>query len=324
MGGAIPLRIGIVGAGAMGLSLGAIVSRFASVVMVCRNAARAAQIFEHAIRVDGRIEGRAAPLLVRSVGELADIGGVSYLFIATKTWSIPDVCAALAPVLDRIGAVGEAARIVSYQNGIDPGRQIMELLRTRRVMRMVLNYGAVLSDDGVVHVPMHAPPHYIGCLDDELIEDCRRLAGLFTGAGLETRYDEQIERHVWEKAVLNAAYNPVCALVNMTVGEVLSSPSGSVARALLEEGLAVARAEGIDLGDDYSVRAEAMIAQACAHLPSMVDDIRRGRPSEIGQLNRQIVTHARRLGVAVPTHETIDALIETFDWRVYRDVHRPV
>jgi ketopantoate reductase len=50
----------------------------------------------------------------------------------------------------------------------------------------------------------------------------------------------------------------------------------------------------------------------------MVGDIRGGRPSEVGQLNRQIIAHAGRVGVPVPSHEVITALIDSFDWRVFR------
>ena len=83
----------------------------------------------------------------------------------------------------------------------------------------------------------------------------------------------------------------------------------------------VARAAGHALKEDYIAQAHAMLDSADNHLPSMVEDIRAGRESEIGQLNRQIIDHANRLGIAVPTHEIVDALIETFDWKVYQRSH---
>ena len=86
---------------------------------------------------------------------------------------------------------------------------------------------------------------------------------------------------------------------------------------MLDEGVAVARAEGIELGEGFRERALELASKSTHHLPSMVDDIQKGRPSEVGQLNRQIVDRARALEVSAPTHETIDALIETFDWQVY-------
>lgn len=311
-------RVGIIGAGAMGSSLAIVASRFATVVMVVRNPQRAAQIFDRGVECEGLIEGRANPLVVRSVADLEAVGGVGVVFIATKTTAIPSVCADIAPVLDRIGEGDAPVRIVSYQNGVEPGREIMSLLPGAAVLRMVLNYGATMDRrTGMVQVAMHAPPHAIGCLDRGLVPYARSLAARLSGAEFPTVYDEQIETRVWEKAILNAAMSPVAALVNSTIGEVLRSPSRRVVNHLLCEAVAVARAEGIDLPGDFEATAWKIYEAGEAHLPSMVHDIREGRESEVGQLNRQILDHARRHAVPTPTHDAVDALIETFDWRVY-------
>lgn len=311
-------RIGVIGAGAMGSSLAAILGRAAPVAMVVRNPSRAAQIFERGVVVDGLLQARSRPLLVRDIDELAALGDVGAVFIATKTTAIPSVCASLKPALSRLGVNGRAVRLVSYQNGIDPGREIMRLLDHSTILRMVLNYGAVLDDSsGVVHVTMHEPPHYIGCVSPELTDDCRRLSVMMTAAEFPTEYEPDIERPVWIKGILNAAMNPVAALVDSAIGEVLDSPARPVVHRLLAEGIAVATREGIQLPEHFERKAFDIFERAAEHVPSMVEDIRRGRESEVGQLNRQIIEHARAIDVAVPTHETVDALIEAFDWRVY-------
>jgi 2-dehydropantoate 2-reductase len=312
-------RIGIIGAGAMGSSLAAITSRFAPTVMVCRNPERAAQIFEHGVRCTGALEAKAEPIIVRNAAELEDVGGVKYLFIAVKTTAIKQVCEELAPLRESIKQQGGGeVKLISYQNGIDPGRSIMQLLDTKHVMRMVLRYGAVIRDAiGTVEIIMHDPPHFIGCLDASLRSDCNFLAENFTKVGFGTNYTDSIEHAVWGKAIINAAINPVCALVNADIGSVFDSPARALVVRMLDEGLAVARAEGIDLGEGFRERAFELASMSTHHLPSMVDDIQQGRPSEVGQLNRQIVDRAKALGVSTPTHETIDALIETFDWQIY-------
>ena len=170
---------------------------------------------------------------------------------------------------------------------------------------------------------MHDPPHFIGCLDDSIKPDCQYLALHFTDAGFGTQYLDNIETPVWTKGIINAAINPVCALVNADIGSVFDSPARELVIRMLQEGQAVAKAEGVDLGDNFTERALALASKSTHHLPSMVHDIQQGQPSEVGQLNAQIVARAHALGVPVPTHETIDALIETFDWKVYRHQHPP-
>ena len=254
---------------------------------------------------------------------MINAGGASLVFVATKTTAIPSVASDLSRVLSSISDDPEGPLVVSFQNGIDPGRELMERLGHKRVLRMVLSLGAIPRDDGsAVRVTLNQPPHAIGSIDLSLKGCSETVAGWLTSGGLETRYVEDIEASVWAKGIVNAAMNPVAALVNCSVAEVLDSPSQSIVTQLLEEAVAVAQAEGITLPEGYTERALALLEKARAHTPSMVEDIRCGRESEIGQLNRQVIAHGQKAGVATPGHELIDALIETFDWKVYRDRSR--
>jgi 2-dehydropantoate 2-reductase len=293
------------------------------VVIVCRDPDRAATIFRHGARATGLLVAESRPIVVRSVADLRAVGGVSVAFVTTKTNSIPTVADELRPLMGAIGDQPGAPYLVSYQNGIEPGRQLMAMVGDDRVLRMVLNFGAVLRrEEGVAEVTLSAPPHAIGCLDPAHRVVCERIASMLSRAGLETIFDERIERRVWAKGLINAAVNPVAALVNADVGQVLDSPARDIVERLLREGIAVARAEGIDLGEDPFGSMQEVIGAARSHTPSMVEDIRAGRESEVGQLNRQVIEHARRLGIATPTHEVIDALIETFDWKAYAQAAR--
>ncbi len=317
-----PRRIGVIGAGAMGSSLASIVGNRVPVVMVCRDPDRASQILRAGVRTRGAIVSRCEPIVVRRIRDLAQVGGVSALFVATKTTAIAEVARELKPLLGEISDQPGCPYIVSYQNGIEPGRQLMDLLGSDCVLRMVLALGATMDPSGAsVRITFNLPPHAIGAPAPHHAHAARQIAALLTEAGLGTHYDEQIELRVWEKAIINAAANPVAALVNSGVGELYRSPARAIVDRLLEEGTTVARAEGHPLETDYIERARAFLNSADDHLPSMVEDIRAGRESEIGQLNRQIMEHASKLGIPVPTHEIIDALIETFDWKVYRRAH---
>jgi 2-dehydropantoate 2-reductase len=328
-----PHRVGIIGAGVMGSSLAAVVGAGIppavrpKVLLVCRNPGAAEAIALRGVTTFGLLECSSRPQVVRSCTGLADAGGVDLLFIATKTCAIPEVAQELRPLLSRIGRGGTAPFIVSYQNGIDPGRQLIQLLAYHRVLRMVLNFGGSQQAPGQIRVGMNQPPHAIGCLDPAHIPTCRVIADLLTAGGLETQFEPEIERRVWTKGVINAAMNPVAALIDSTVGQVLDSPSAPIVLRLLQEGFDVARAEGVNLDGDHPGsfirRAMDLLEHGRPHTPSMVQDIRAGRISEVGQLNRQVVRHAQAAGVAVPTHEVILGLIEAFDWKTYHRAPPP-
>ena len=112
-------QIAIIGAGAMGCSLAAITSSHVKTVLVVRNDALRAQISQHGIVLSGELEAAGKPVVAGQIEDLAEIHPIDLVFIATKTTSIAEVCAAMAPHLS------ELPFLVSYQNGIEPGKTII-------------------------------------------------------------------------------------------------------------------------------------------------------------------------------------------------------
>ena len=116
----------------------------------------------------------------------------------------------------------------------------------------------------------------------------------------------------WRKVIFNAATNPIGALTGLTHGRVCERPDlRALVSGLVDEGKAVATAQGIELDSD----PEALIDHAAKpevaydHKASMLQDIEARRRTEIDYLNGGIVSFGARLGVPTPLNETIAALI---------------
>ncbi len=301
----------------MGASFAALVSPHCPTVLVVRDESRARQIRSDGIALEGALEARGHPDVVASIADLADIHPIDLVFIATKTTAIQAVCESLRPHL------AELPFLISYQNGIESGRTIMQLLGTPRVLRMVLRYGAVLEDPDAksgplrVRVGLHKPPHFIGG-EGESLSFARKLAPWIDSTGLPIRFTEDIEREAWLKGIENAAGNPVSALLRASLGELLEAPARGLVERLLEEGVAVARAAGLSIERGYIEKVLQVMAHGGTHLPSMAQDVLAGRATELTQLNEQIARRGRELGIATPAHDAIVDLIGTFDWRVAR------
>jgi 2-dehydropantoate 2-reductase len=310
-------RIAIVGAGPMGLSLAAITSAHVPTVLVVRDEVRAVRIRDFGVALEGRLSALGHPDVVRSIDDLEDIHPIDLVFVATKTTAIPEVCKALEPYRDKL------PYLVSYQNGIEPGRAIVAALGTPRVVRMILRYGAVLDESAGgtgplrVRAALHQPPHFVGG-EGEAQVFSRDLAGLMTTMGLPMQHRDDIDREAWRKGIENAAGNPVAALLQAPLGELLASPAASLIETLLDEGIAVARAAGIEIEPSYRSCVLRTMVGGGGHLPSMAQDVRAGRTTEITQLNEQIARRGRALGIGTPTHDAVLALIGAFDWRAAR------
>ena len=118
----------------------------------------------------------------------------------------------------------------------------------------------------------------------------------------------------WRKVIFNAATNPLGALTGLTHGRVCERPDlRALPSRLVDEGKAVASAQGIELDSDpedlidYAARPEV----AYGHKASMLQDVEAQRATEVDFLNRPDISEfGRRLGVPTPTHDAIWALVK--------------
>lgn len=139
------------------------------------------------------------------------------------------------------------------------------------------------------------------------------FTALFQALNLSVTFTENIVGLVWGKLVINCAINPLGALLNVPNGELLKRPAAlELLVAAASEAATVARACGIILPYDYDAAAyeACQVAQRTAsNINSMLSDVRRGRPTEIGAINEAVVREGQRLGVSVLINETLARLI---------------
>jgi 2-dehydropantoate 2-reductase len=147
-----------------------------------------------------------------------------------------------------------------------------------------------------------------------------QLADACTRAGMPTQAVPDARGAQWRKVIFNAATNPVGALTGLTHGRVCDIPAlRSLVSGLVDEGKAVATAQGIELDAD----PEALIDHAAkpevayGHKASMLQDVEARRQTEIDYLNGGIARFGRELGVPTPLNEAIWALVRGLEasWR---------
>jgi len=131
---------------------------------------------------------------------------------------------------------------------------------------------------------------------------------LLEGARVPVEAVPEFEREVWRKALVNAAVNPVTAVHNIPNGELLKEPRRTEALELLGEALAVARAAGFGFTSEEVTRDfERIVRSTAANRSSMLQDIDRGRPTEIDAISGEILREAARHGLELPaTRRVVD------------------
>jgi 2-dehydropantoate 2-reductase len=309
-GRTVPARIAVVGAGPVGSVLAAALSEAGFPVSICEiNDVAREGIRERGFVLNGARSAEVGPdrlgRVVRTVEELAD-DAPEVIVLCVKATAIPLVASALAEF------VPTESTVVSWQNGIDTEREIARSLPAAQVVRAVVNYGVSGGPaTGSVTVSFEHPPHYVQELVPGEEGRARRVAELFSAAGVETRRADALESMVWRKAILNASLNALCGLTGLTMeAATRDSHAWDLAERILVESTAVARGNEIWIGSDFYRWATEYLKRAGAHRPSMLLDLDAGRRTEIDYINGKIVEYGRRAGVHTPYNDAMLALVK--------------
>jgi 2-dehydropantoate 2-reductase len=147
------------------------------------------------------------------------------------------------------------------------------------------------------------------------------MAGLMISAGLEAEPLPDLRPAQWSKLIFNSAVNGVAALTDLPHVDLFAREDdladlGHVVHGLMDEGKAVAAAAGVPLHDDPWQMNQLAVARGethegdYAHVPSMLEDVRARRPTEIDFITGALVREAQRLGVPAPLNAAVYRLVK--------------
>ncbi len=298
------MRIAIIGAGAIGGLFGFYLAEQAELVLVDAWPAHVAAITAHGLRCerDGRHSRRAVTVtLDPSTAFPADVALV-LVKARQMAWAISACKRALAPY-------GVA---YTLQNGLGNYELLADALGPARAGQGVTTLGATLLEPGAIrHAGMG--PTILGA--SPALDLAEALAELLNTCGLPTTVSEQITSLVWGKLLVNVGINALTALLRVPNGALVTTSSArALLTALVEEAATVAAVAGVALPYKDPVAHVLAVAEATAsNQSSMLQDILRSVPSEVGVINGAIAREGARLGVATPLNAALTALVEAFE-----------
>jgi 2-dehydropantoate 2-reductase len=294
-------RILILGTGAMACLFGARLAPVAEVTLLGTWAEGVEAVRTRGIRVESN--GRAVDVRVRASANPAECAGAPLALVLVKSGQTERA----ATMLERCLAPDGIA--VTLQNGFGNREKLAAHLGEARVSLGVTTSGATLLGPGHIRAGGDGVTHLANR------EDLVPLAELLAKAGFAVESAGDVQGLAWGKAVINAAINPIAALLRIPNGELLS-PSRAGAWAVSSEAAleaaAVAAARGIRLPFDDPVGQVAEVARRTAeNRSSMLQDVERGRPTEIDAINGAIALEGERLGVPTPVNRMLWNLVRS-------------
>lgn len=294
------MRIGIIGAGAMGTLFGFHLAADSDVTMLDDNEAVAHAVERGGLRVNDEPSRK-----VKVARRPRDLYDSQMLFLFVKTVDTLRALRSFAGELD------PAAPIVSLQNGVGNEDAIKTALG-----------GAVPVILGITTESAHtiAPGHVRSSEEGNTIigamtasqTTARTVTELLSRSGLRAAVVYDIRPHLWGKLVANASVNALSALLDCEAGEIPRDANAArLAEALAEETAGVAAALKINLPFvnpwQYVTEVVALGADAKS---SMAYDLESGHPSEIDHINGAVVAFGRRTGTPTPYNDAMVRLVK--------------
>src|SRR5205814_9457656 len=151
---------------------------------------------------------------------------------------------------------------------------------------------------------------WIGPYRGTTTTDARAVAELIVSSGLEAEAFDDLRPAQWSKLIFNATVNAVAALTGLPHDRHFAEGKlGALVHALMDEGKAAASAAGIELPEDPWEMNVLATERGHRHSPSMLEDVKARRPTEVELISGSLVGEARRSGVDVPLHSAVYALV---------------
>lgn len=294
------MKILVYGAGALGSVLGATLARAHDVTLLARRD-HAEAVNRAGLLVEGKAPGVAR---VRAVTDLASAPNVDLVLLTVKAYDTAAAARALRAF------VGPSTRVLTLQNGLGNLEVLRASFPAAQVLAGAITVGATMLEPGRVR---HAGFGYckIGSASGNR-KDAEEVARALAADGLPIEAVDDPESEIWAKVVVNAGINPVTAITGLPNGALLEHAwLTELMTSACEEAIEVAKAEGVALpDDDLLYRARKVAEMTAANKSSMLQDVERGKRTEIDAISGEIVRRGRARGVDVPVSATLAALVK--------------
>ena len=292
-----PLRVAVIGAGAVGCFYGGMLARADHTVTLIGRAQHV-QVFERdGLRMQTLSFDEQVPVAAST--EAAAVAGADVVLFAVKS---PDTEATGEQMRPHLKA---GALVLCLQNGVDNAERLRAVLPGVDVAAAVVYVATEMAGPG------HLRHHGRGELVIEPSAGSARLAQALIAAGVPTEISDNVRGSLWVKLILNCAYNALCALGKRPYGPLVERPGvREVMADVVAECRAVAAADGVTLPGDVDLAVRRIAETMPTQHSSTAQDLMRGKPTEIDHLNGYVMRRGAVQGVPTPANRVLWTLVK--------------
>jgi len=295
------MKVAVMGAGAVGCYYGGMLARAGNEVVLIGRPQHVAAIRRDGLLLDTQSFREHVP--VQAATDAGGIAGAQVVLCCVKSTDTEIAGAQMKPHL------APGAVVLSLQNGYDNAARLQAVLGCE-VMPAVVYVATEMAGPG------HLKHHGRGELVIGPSAVSGELVALFAAAGVPVEISGNVAGALWAKLILNCAYNAVSAITQMPYGRMVQGPGvEDVMRDVMEECLAVARADGVTVPGNIWEAVQRIAATMAGQLSSTAHDVARGKPSEIDHINGYVMRRGAALGIATPVNRVLHTLVKLLESR---------
>jgi len=312
------MKILVLGTGAIGSVFGGFLAKAGHQVCLIARRAHLAAIINRGLIIEG-IWGDHMIKNLTGYESLSELKGketdaFDAVLVTVKSYDTESMLQSL------IACFPDPPPVVSLQNGLGNLEKIEAYAGREKTIGGRVIFGVEFIEPGRVRVTVSADKTMIGGFPNGIERAfVEKLAQTLTAAGIAAEATDSIEKYIWGKVLYNCALNGLATLMNVHYGVLLASDSTrEIMHQVVTEIFDVLRCSGITLDwrkpEEYTeLLFSTLIPRTFDHHPSMLQDIKRHKRTEIEALNGAVVQMGREQGLDLPYNWAITKLIKAHE-----------
>ncbi|GJH37747.1 2-dehydropantoate 2-reductase [Paraburkholderia hospita] len=293
------MKVAVMGAGAVGCYYGGMLARAGHEVVLIGRPQHVEAIGRNGLHLEAQSFDEHIPLTAST--QASAVQGAKLVLFCVKSTDTQSAALEIKPFL------APDTLVLSLQNGVENADEVRKVV-TQPVAAAVVYVATEMAGPG------HVRHHGRGELVIEPSSASADVAQALIAAGVPTEISDNVRGALWAKLILNCAYNALSAITQLPYGRLVKGEGvTTVMRDIVDECLAVAKADGVTIPGDVD-KAVRMIAETMpGQYSSTAQDLSRGKRSEIDHLNGLIVRRGDALGVATPSNRLLHTLVKLIE-----------
>lgn len=300
------MRVAIMGSGGVGGYYGGMLARAGEDVAFIARGAHLDAMHANGLMVKTAHVGEFT-IPVKATDDPNEIGPVDLVLFCVKTYDTDTAAGLIRPL------IGPETVVLPLQNGVESPERIGCVVGEEHVIGGTTYVSSKIESPGIIK-EIWDHKAYLGELDGQLSPRTEQLLKTFERAEVAVEIPPDIRVAMWGKLLGVSAFTAVCCVTRLPAAAIISCPETSALFwGAMEEGLAVARASGVAMPDNFLDQNRGIMAGINPMLrPSMYYDLQAGKPLELEDMIGVVVRLGNKHDVSTPLTFAMYAALKPF------------